>query len=89
MTQSNDRKISNNRYPNEFLENALVLAQRIGIAKAASELNLHESQLYAWRKNSSWHYSAQNVSSSNLLKLLSLNVNWLRPIPTRNATVSG
>lgn len=50
MTQSTDRKSSNNRYPDEFRENALALAQRIGVAKAASELNLHESQLYAWRK---------------------------------------
>ncbi len=50
MTQSNGRKMSNNRYPDEFRENALLLAQRIGVAKAASELNLHESQLYAWRK---------------------------------------
>lgn len=50
MNQSNDRKTSKNRYPDEFRENALALAQRIGVAKAASELNLHESQLYAWRK---------------------------------------
>lgn len=50
MTQPTDRKISKNRYPDEFRENALGLARQIGVAKAARELNLHESQLYAWRK---------------------------------------
>jgi len=50
MAQPTNRKTSRNHYPDEFRENALALAQRIGVAKAASELNLHESQLYAWRK---------------------------------------
>lgn len=50
MTQPTDRKTSKNRYPDEFRENALGLARQIGVAKAARELNLHESQLYAWRK---------------------------------------
>lgn len=51
MTQSADsKKTARNRYPDEFREHALALASRIGVAKAASELNLHESQLYAWRK---------------------------------------
>lgn len=27
-----------------------MLDERIGVAAAAHELNLHESQLYAWRK---------------------------------------
>lgn len=35
----------------EFRNEALKLAARIGVASAARELNLYESQLYAWRKN--------------------------------------
>ena len=50
MTQSTDRKKTRNRYPDEFREHALAMALQVGVAKAARELNLHESQLYAWRK---------------------------------------
>ncbi|WIF72658.1 transposase [Proteus vulgaris] len=49
MIQPTNHERNKNRYPDEFRENALARAQRIGVAKAASELNLHESQLYAWR----------------------------------------
>ncbi|KOA25610.1 hypothetical protein AC067_26105 [Escherichia coli] len=33
----------------EFRSEALKLAERIGVAAAARELSLYESQLYAWR----------------------------------------
>lgn len=33
----------------EFCSEALKLAERIGVAAAARELSLYESQLYAWR----------------------------------------
>ncbi|EHH3701500.1 transposase, partial [Escherichia coli] len=33
----------------EFRNEALKLAERIGVAAAARELSLYESQLYAWR----------------------------------------
>ncbi len=33
----------------EFRQEALKLAERIGIAAAARELSLYESQLYTWR----------------------------------------
>lgn len=35
----------------EFRNEALKLAERIGVAAAARELSLHESQLYVWRSN--------------------------------------
>jgi transposase len=34
----------------EFRSEALKLAERIGVAAAARELSLYESQLYDWRK---------------------------------------
>ncbi|EGO8608976.1 transposase [Escherichia coli] len=34
----------------EFRSEALKLAERIGVAAAAHELSLYESQLYAWRR---------------------------------------
>ncbi|SYJ19055.1 transposase IS3 [Klebsiella pneumoniae] len=37
----------------EFRQEALKLAERIGVAAAARELNLYESQLYNWRSKHS------------------------------------
>ncbi|EAA8170045.1 IS3 family transposase [Salmonella enterica subsp. enterica serovar Adelaide] len=42
-------KKSRNQHTPEFLQEALKLAERIGVAAAARELNLYESQLYNWR----------------------------------------
>lgn len=33
----------------EFRAEALALADKVGVSKAAKELGLHESQLYSWR----------------------------------------
>lgn len=43
------RKTVRKQYTPEFRDEALKLAERIGVAAAARELNLYESQLYAWR----------------------------------------
>jgi transposase len=40
------------RYSKEFKDEALVLAERLGVPTAAKELGLHESQLYGWRVKS-------------------------------------
>ncbi len=37
------------QYTSEFRDEALKLAERIGVAAAARELSLYESQLYTWR----------------------------------------
>jgi len=37
------------QYTPEFRNEALKLAERIGVAAAARELSLYESQLYNWR----------------------------------------
>lgn len=38
------------RYSAEFKTEALALADRIGVAKAAGELGLAEAQVYSWRR---------------------------------------
>ena len=40
---------SRNRYSQEYKREALGLAEKIGVAAAAEQLGLHESQLYGWR----------------------------------------
>ena len=48
--QKSGRQISRRRYSAEFKSEALGLAEQVGVAGAAKQLGLHESQLYAWRK---------------------------------------
>ncbi len=43
------RKKTRKQHSPEFRSEALKLAERIGVAAAARELSLYESQLYAWR----------------------------------------
>jgi transposase len=42
-------KTTRRKHSQEFREEALALAEKIGIPKAAKELGLHDSQLYGWR----------------------------------------
>lgn len=42
-------KQTRNRYSDEYKSEALALAARMGVASAAKQLGLNESQLYAWR----------------------------------------
>ena len=46
---SGKEKTPRRQHSPEFRKEALALAEKIGIAKAAKELGLHDSQLYSWR----------------------------------------
>ncbi len=37
------------RYSQQYKEEALALAERVGVPGAAKQLGLHDTQLYAWR----------------------------------------
>lgn len=43
------KKKSYTRYSDAYRQEALALADRIGVAAAARELGIHASQLYQWR----------------------------------------
>jgi transposase len=47
--KTSTRKTTRRQHSQEFRAEALALAERVGIPKAAKELELHESQLYDWR----------------------------------------
>jgi transposase len=49
MTRRNQAKKTRKQYSKEFKDEALALAERLGVPGAAKELGLHESQLYGWR----------------------------------------
>jgi len=46
------KKTIRKRYSKEFKDEALALAEKLGVPAAAKELGLHESQLYGWRVKS-------------------------------------
>ena len=58
-TKSTGNKASYTRHSAVYKQECLKLAAQVGIAKTAKQLGLHESQLYAWRKQSE---HAQSVS---------------------------
>ena len=60
----------------EFKAEALKLAEKMGVAAAARQLSLHESQIYGWRKSAK---SDASTAPENLaeLKLPNSNDNWL------------
>ncbi|EFN8174304.1 IS3 family transposase [Escherichia coli] len=60
----------------EFLSEALKLAERIGVAAAARELSLYESQLYAWRSK----LQQQMSSSERESELAAENVRLKRQL---------
>jgi len=44
-----EQKTPRTRYSQQYKEEALALAERVGTSKAATQLGLKEAQLYAWR----------------------------------------
>ncbi|MEL4205008.1 IS3 family transposase [Plesiomonas shigelloides] len=52
------RKTTRKQYTPEFRDEALKLAERIGVAAAARELSLYESQLYNWRSKQQQHMTS-------------------------------
>ncbi|KAF0284750.1 hypothetical protein BA898_06075 [Spiribacter roseus] len=43
------------RYSVEYLAEALALAERVGVAAAASKLGLHATQIYQWRAKAGFY----------------------------------
>jgi transposase len=66
MTKKSTRK----RYRDEFKTEALNLARKVGVAAAASQLGIHDAQIYQWRA------AADKKASSSRTSLL--------PAQTRN-----
>ena len=57
-------KIKYTRHSQEYKDHALELAKQVGIAKCARQLQLHESQLYTWRKNAQHQATISQRESS-------------------------
>lgn len=57
----------------EFRQEALKLAERIGVAAAARELSLYESQLYNWRSKQQNQLSSSEREQEMSAEIVRLN----------------
>lgn len=63
-TKTTSRKTSRRKYTPEFRKEALALADRVGVSKAAKELGLHNSQIYGWRSKAKSEFSQSDIEQS-------------------------
>lgn len=49
MTTKTQSGKTRQRYSQQYKTESLALAEKVGVAAAARQLGLHESQLYSWR----------------------------------------
>jgi len=61
-----------NQYTPEFREQALSLADTVGVAQAARELNLYESQLYTWRSKTRQQNNSDEREQQQLAEIARL-----------------
>lgn len=74
------RKTARKQYTPEFRDEALKLAERIGVAAAARELSLYGSQLYNWRSKQ----QQQMTSSEREDELAAENARLKRQLAERD-----
>lgn len=78
MTKSTStNKKPRKQHSPEFRSEALKLAERIGVAAAARQLSLYESQLYAWRSKQQQQLTSSERESELAAENAVLNGNWL------------
>lgn len=58
------KKSSYTRHSNEYKAEALKLVKQVGVASAARQLDLHESQLYSWRKQAEHQQTVSDRESA-------------------------
>jgi transposase len=56
----------------EFRAEALALAEKVGVAKAARELGLHSSQLYGWRSKARVKQNQSDVEQKQAAEIARL-----------------
>ena len=59
-TSNRMSKRKNARYSAEYRAEALSLAERVGVAAAASEIGLHATQIYQWRAKAAHEQSVSD-----------------------------
>jgi len=73
MTKQTGKKTTTRRqHTPEFRAEALALAEKVGVAKAARELGLHDSQLYGWRTKARATRDRSEVEQQQALEIARL-----------------
>lgn len=70
--QTTEKKQIRKQHSQEYKLEALKLAERIGVAQAARELNLHDSQLYDWRQKARRQRSQSEVEQAQATEIVRL-----------------
>ena len=70
--QAGQIKTSRKRYTQEFRGEALALAEKVGVAKAARELGLHDSQLYGWRVKARTQSDCSEINQNQMVEIARL-----------------
>jgi transposase len=71
--QTGKKKITRRQHAPEFRVEALALAEKIGVSKAAKALGLHESQLYGWRTKALASQDRSEVEQQQAVEIAHLN----------------
>jgi transposase len=66
------KRVKGKRYSEEFKVEALRLAQAVGVSKAAEQLGIYESQIYAWRTKAQYEASRSNEERSMAAEIAKL-----------------
>lgn len=66
------KKATRRQHSQEFREETLALAEKIGISKAAKELGLHSSQLYGWRSKARVKRDQSDLEQSQAAEIVRL-----------------
>ena len=72
MTKQTTTKTTRKQYSQEFRDEALVLAKKVGVSTAAKELGPHDSQLYGWRTKASAKADKSQVEQDQAVEIVRL-----------------
>ena len=70
--QTQSKKKVRTQHSQSFKDDALGLAEKMGVAQAAVDLGLHDSQLYDWRQKASLRRSQSDVQQSQAIEIARL-----------------
>lgn len=66
------KKTTRTQHSQAFKDEALGLAEKVGVAQAAADLGLHDSQLYGWRQKATLRRSQSDVEQSQATEIARL-----------------
>jgi len=70
--QTKEKKQARKQHSQGFKDEALALASKVGVAQAARDLGLHDSQLYDWRQKSRRQLSQRDVEQAQATEIARL-----------------